>query len=76
MGSVGFQLIQVEAVRARLPKMSDGDLLRFQRAAASLCRPEDQFGHPPRRVFVLQLQEARAEWRRQHGTQAPPPASL
>ena len=46
--------------------MSDGDLLRYGRAAASLCRPERQFGHPPRQVFVDQLEEARAEWRRRH----------
>jgi hypothetical protein len=61
MSSVGFQPVQVEAVRARLRKMSDADLLRFGRAAASLCPPEGQFGHPPRQVFMDQLQEARAE---------------
>jgi hypothetical protein len=44
--------------------MSDADLLRFGSAAASLCRPGGQFGHPPRRVFVEQLQEPRAEWQR------------
>jgi hypothetical protein len=64
MGSVGFQPLQLEEVRTRLGKMSDADLLRFGRAAASLCRPGEQFGHPPRQVFVDQLQEARAEWRR------------
>jgi hypothetical protein len=63
MGSVGFQPFQLEEVRARLRKMTDADLLRFGRAAASLCRPEEQFGHPPRQVFVVQLYEARAEWR-------------
>ena len=66
MSSVGFQPLQLEAVRARLRKMSDADLLRFGRAAASLCRPKEQFGHPPRAVFVEQLREARAEWRRRH----------
>jgi hypothetical protein len=66
MGSVGFQPYQLEDVRARLRKMSDEDLLRFGRAAASLCRPDGNFGHPPRRVFVEQLREARAEWLRRH----------
>jgi hypothetical protein len=66
MCSVGFQPLQLEDVRARLRKMTDVDLLRFGRAAASLCRPRAQFGHPPRRIFVEQLQEARAEWRRRH----------
>jgi hypothetical protein len=64
MGSVGFRPFQLETVRARLRKMSDADLLRFGRAAASLCKPENQFGRPPRTVFVDQLNEARAEWRR------------
>lgn len=66
MSSVGFQPLQLEALRVRLSKMTDADLLRFGRAAASLCRPEEQFGHPPRRVFVEQLREARAEWLRRH----------
>jgi hypothetical protein len=55
MGSVGFQPLQLEDVRAKLRRMSGADLLRFGRAAASLCRPERQFGHPPRQVFVDQL---------------------
>jgi hypothetical protein len=46
--------------------MSDAELLRYGRAAASLCRPEGNFGRPPRQVFVDQLNEARAEWRRRH----------
>jgi hypothetical protein len=66
MSSVGFQPLQLESVRARLKKMSDADLLRFGKAAASLCQPGNQFGDPPRQVFVDQLQEARAEWLRRH----------
>jgi hypothetical protein len=66
MGSVGFQPFQLEEVRARLAKMSDADLLRFGRAAASLCKPDGNFGHAPRKVFIEQLHEARAEWRRRH----------
>src|ERR1700689_420490 len=66
MGSVGIQPLQLEAMRARLCKMSDADPLRFGRATASLCRPKKQSGHPPLRVFVEQLQEARTEWRCRH----------
>jgi hypothetical protein len=55
MGSVGLQPLRLEAVRARPCEMSDADFLRFGRAAASLCRPEGQFGHRPRQVFVDQL---------------------
>jgi hypothetical protein len=66
MGSVEFQHFELETLRARLGKMSDQELIRFGRGAASHCRPEDQFGHPLRKVFVEQLQEARAEWGRRH----------
>jgi hypothetical protein len=66
MSSVAFQPFQLDEARARLRKMSDADLLRFGRAAASLCKPDGNFGQPPRKVFVEQLQEARAEWRRRH----------
>jgi hypothetical protein len=66
MGSVAFQPFQLEEVRPRLRKLSDAELLGFGRAAASLCRPEEQFGHPPRQVFVDRPNEARAEWRRRH----------
>jgi hypothetical protein len=52
MGFVGFQYFEFDTLRARLRKISDTDLLRFGRAAASLCRPEDQFGHPSRDKFV------------------------
>jgi hypothetical protein len=66
MGSVGFQPLQLEAVRRRIAKMSDEELLRFGQAAASLCRPDGNFGQSPRSVFVEQLNEARREWRRRH----------
>ena len=52
---------ELEELRARLRKMSDDDLIRFGKAARSLCRHRDcpdTFNH--------QLQEARAEWRRRH----------
>jgi len=52
---------ELEQLRARLRKMSDGELIRFGKAARSLCRdpkcPD---------TFKRQLQEARAEWRRRH----------
>lgn len=60
---------QLEQARARLRTMSDGEPIRFGQAAARLCRPEGNFGHAPRDVFVLQLQEACAECRRRHTPQ-------
>ena len=59
--------IQIESsdepkqLRARPRKMSDDDLIRFGKAARSLCRHRDC---PD--TFKRQLQEARAEWRRRH----------
>jgi hypothetical protein len=35
MGSVGFQPLQIEEVRARLRKMTDEALIRFGRASAT-----------------------------------------
>lgn len=58
MGSVGFQRLQLEELRARLRKMSDEELIRFGRAAAGMCSPEANFGHAPRRVFVAILRRA------------------
>jgi len=52
---------ELEELRARLRKMSDDDLIRFGKAARSLCRHRDC---PD--TFKRQLQEARAEWRRRH----------
>jgi hypothetical protein len=57
----------VEALRARLRQMDDKALESFGKAAAFLCRPEQCRHGKPRDVFVIQLQEARAEWRRRHG---------
>jgi hypothetical protein len=48
--SVGFtNEIDLESLRARLRKMNDAELLRFGRAAKSMCSPDAYFGQPPRR---------------------------
>jgi hypothetical protein len=54
----------VQTVRPGLSKMTDEELLRFGQAAKFVCRPSQNSGGPPREEFVIQLQEARAEWRR------------
>jgi hypothetical protein len=53
--------IDLDELRTRLRKMTDDDLLRFGKAARFMCRDKS-----PRQVFVIQLEEARAEWRRRH----------
>jgi hypothetical protein len=37
------------------------------RPARYMCSPEASFGKPPRQNFVIQLEEAIAEWQRRHG---------
>ena len=56
----------LEELRQRLLKMTDADLLRFGRAARHMCSPEANYGYPPRETFVMQLREAKAEWRRRN----------
>jgi hypothetical protein len=45
-------------------KMTDEELIREGEAGRYLCSPMANFGKPPRKVFVIQLEEAKAEWRR------------
>jgi hypothetical protein len=55
------EVIDQDELRTQLRKMTDEDLLRFGKAARFMCRDKS-----PRQVFVIQLAEARAEWRRRH----------
>jgi hypothetical protein len=55
----------IEQIRACLRKMSDHELRKFGRAARDLSDPKKNFG-TPNPVFKVQLEEARAEWRRRH----------
>jgi hypothetical protein len=56
-----FSERELQALRERLRKMTDAALIRFGEAGRLLCRDKN-----PRRVFVIQLEEARAEWQRRH----------
>jgi transcription initiation factor IIE alpha subunit len=49
--------IDLDELRARLRKMTDKELIEYGKAGASRDKS-------PREVFVIQLKEARAEWRR------------
>jgi hypothetical protein len=60
--------LDLDALRARLRRMSDRDLLRFGKSARYMCSPEANLGKEPRRVFVIQLREAVEEWRRRQPT--------
>jgi hypothetical protein len=59
--------VDIEQLQARLRKMTDAELRRFGKAAAAMCSPQANFGKPPKKAFVIQLEEARAEWKRRKG---------
>jgi hypothetical protein len=44
--------------------MPDTELLRFGKAAAAMRSREANFGKSPRKAFVIQVEEERAEWKR------------
>ena len=58
--------LDLVALRARLQKMTDAELLAFGRQMRSLVYPLTYGGDrkPPVSAFSIQLDEARAEWRR------------
>jgi len=56
-----------QEVRARLRKMTDQELLEFGQAALFMCSPGANMSLPPREPFVVQLEEARSEWKERQG---------
>jgi hypothetical protein len=56
----------IEALRARLRKMSDVELIRFGKDARYMCSAWANMNKPPRAEFQIQLDEAKAEWKRRH----------
>jgi hypothetical protein len=65
LNSVGFSDPDLETLRIRLRKMNDQELRRFGLAARFMCLPGANLGKP-RQVFVIQLEEARAEVQRRN----------
>jgi hypothetical protein len=66
------RLLDREEVRQRLRRMTDDQLRRYGAAARYMCSPQANVGQPPRQNFVIQLEEAIAEWQRRHGNGAMP----
>ena len=54
--------LDLEALRARLRRMGDRELLRFGKSARYMCTPEANLGKEPRQAFVIQLRAAEKEW--------------
>ena len=65
----------LQALRTRLHKMTDQQLLRFGQTARYMCSSGANLGEPPREIFVVQLREVRTEWQRRN-PEVPPSASL
>jgi len=61
---VGFAQVDVVKLRERFKQMSEEQLLAFGKAAKYMCSPGANFGERPRECFVIQLNEAKAEWQR------------
>jgi hypothetical protein len=51
-------------LRERLRKMNDAELGRFGKAASYMCSQEASVDSQPRQSFLIQLEEAKAEWKR------------
>lgn len=62
----GNSPLDLNALRARLAKMSDAELRGFGKAASYMCSPKANLGEPPKVELEIQLEEARAEWLRRH----------
>ena len=65
------EAFSVEEIREHIQKLSDKDLLSYGRAALYMTTPEATQGKPPRKVFQVQLEGCRAEWKRRFPTVKP-----
>jgi hypothetical protein len=66
MQSIQLADFDRDALRTRLRKMSDEQLSKFGETAQYKVSSTANMGPPPLPTFVLQLEEARVEWRRRH----------
>ena len=64
--------VDVDGIRARLRKLLDPELIEYGKSCAFLCSRKQNFGKPPLEAWTVQLDEARAEWRRHSASIAPP----
>ena len=70
MQSIQLANLDVEELRRLLRKMSQKELRKFGKAARYMVSPTANMGKPPLPTFVLQLEEARAEWHRRHSEES------
>jgi hypothetical protein len=63
--------VDLKKLRFRLQKMSDQQLQRFGKAARFMCSKRANMNQPPRKPFIIQLEEAIAEWKRRTAADDP-----
>lgn len=56
--------VDLAELRERLRKMTEQQLRQFGEAAKFMCSKRANGNQLPRKPFLVQLEEARAEWRR------------
>lgn len=66
--------VDLVTLRAKLQAMSEAELLAFGKEMQRMVYPRvyDGKGRPAANAFSIQLDEARAEWRRRHPKQIHP----
>lgn len=62
--SIGFRMKTPGEVRAELAKMSDAQLIEHGKTLRQFCRRKA--GQKVDKGWLMQLNEARAEWKRRH----------
>jgi hypothetical protein len=60
----------LEEIRKRLRRLTDAQLIELGRNCRELSDPKPNYGKP-NPAFLVQLEEARAEWRRRHPKTSP-----
>jgi hypothetical protein len=58
--------LDIEGLRQRLRKMSNPELLLFGVTTKCQCSSETGSDHTPQEAILLQLNEARKEWKRRN----------
>lgn len=58
---------EIDTIRERMSKMSDGELLRYGMTAKLEYEERSRGIEVPADVLVAELSEARAEWNRRYG---------
>jgi hypothetical protein len=66
MGAGTGEIMSIFKLCVHLDRTNGQELLRFGKNNRYMCSPYANLGKPPLEAFVIQLREARAEWRRRH----------